>query len=167
MEMLVKNDSSQSFRQQHFPWGGSCSGSHPQPLKARKTLSAPAGGGTHIVLFILPLSASSGSLRRRPPRSMRPPCRTAKNTALCIAIWSARPTPALMAPSGVGPAGLGWAEGGTEIATPACLSPCSKFCLSSASCLFFPFILSFLTLTLPGNFSARHTTKGLAVLSVS
>lgn len=109
--MLVKNGSSQSFRQQLFPWGGSCSGSRPQPLKTRKTLPVPAGGGTHIVLFILPLSVSSGSLRRRPPRSMRPPWRTARNTALGIPNRS-EPlpalTPALMAPQGGG-AEPGWA----------------------------------------------------------
>lgn len=56
--------------------------------------------GTHIVLFILPFSASCPSLpRRRPPRSIHPPsyC-SARNTALCIALLP-RPPHSSLAPA--------------------------------------------------------------------
>lgn len=56
-------------------------GSEEEPGEPCGTPGEPCG--THMVLFILPLS-SSGSLRRRLPRSMRPPCRTASSSALCM-----------------------------------------------------------------------------------
>lgn len=58
----------------------------PTAPEGKANASRAAGGGTHIVLFILPLSFSSGSLRRRPPRSMRPCGTASSSSALGIGI---------------------------------------------------------------------------------
>lgn len=160
-DMLVQNDSSQSFRQQRFPRRGSCSSNTHSPRRQGKRFPCCGRGDSHrslhpALVVLLRLAAAAAAPLHAPVRHRQQQQRARHRHRRPL---RAAPRPLLWPRGRAGP-------GAAPSRTARPSQPGELGSLLQHVC-FFPFILFFLAPPVLGNLTACHTAKGLAVLSVS